>query len=944
MRIRTTHAALRLGRLTLLLALAALALAALAPLAAAGPLAALAIQQAELTAGGGAGGDYFGWSVALSGDTALVAAACKDSRAGAAFVFRRSGTTWTQEATLTAPAGVAYDYFGGSLALSGDTALVGAYGKNSNTGAAYVFTRSGTTWTQEATLTAPAGVAHDYFGYAVALDGDTALVGADGENSYRGAAYVFTRSGATWSEQAELTATGGVAYSSFGAAVALDGDTALVGASNRDSATGAAYVFTRSGVTWSQQAEITASDGAEYDWFGTAVALDGDTALVGANGKDGYAGVDAGAAYVFTRSGTVWSRQAELTASDPAADDNFGISVALSGDSALVGAAWRDRATGAAYAFTRGGTTWSRAADLTAGDGMAGDYFGQSVAIEPGTALVGADGKNGGAGATYVFVDGAHVWPSVVGGAAGHGTISPDTTQTLALGSTPTFSFTPDQGYEAKDVLVDGSPVTMTTPTSYTFPALSASHTISVEFALQTFAITPSVVGGAAGHGTISPDATQTVGYGDTPTFAFTPDDGYRVKEVKVDGSVVTMTGTDDYSFPAVDAGHEISVAFTAIVFKGAPVVAGGAPVVTTGTKQTLTWETDTPVVSGSFDIVAVDTASRETTIVAGVPADGSARYSADWTVLQQPGSVRTLYVACAPGVRSPASTAVRVASPALTVTAPATGSTWSRGATQTVSWSVTPALAVGSFRVWATPAGGGTTKALSATVVPVVPGQTTYDLTCAWALPAGAWNLSVYYYVSGTTFTAQNVVRPQVTVPAFFTITASASLGGTISPAGAVAVDSGRSATFTMTPAAGYHVQDVVVDGASAGSLSAYTFTNVTAGHSIAAAFEKNPTITVTAPVTGSTWSSGTTQTVVWSLARPVSVGSFRVWATPAGSGTTRAVSATVVPASAGRATYSLDCKWTLPADDWKLSVFYYASGTTFTCQNAVKPVVHVP
>jgi uncharacterized repeat protein (TIGR01451 family) len=185
---------------------------------------------------------------------------------------------------------------------------------------------------------------------ALSGDGNTALVGSPGNNSSQGAAYVFTRSGTTWSQQPELTASDGAASDLFGNSVALsgDGNTALVGAPLHDSFQGAAYVFTRSGTTWSQQQELTASNGAADDQFGHSVALsgDGNTALVGAPIHDSY----QGAAYVFTRSGTMWSQQQELTASD---SFQFGDSVALSGDgnTALVGSYGNNSAQGAAYVF-----------------------------------------------------------------------------------------------------------------------------------------------------------------------------------------------------------------------------------------------------------------------------------------------------------------------------------------------------------------------------------------------------------------------------------------------------------------------------------------------------------------------------------------------------------------------------------------------------------------
>jgi hypothetical protein len=258
---------------------------------------------------------------------------------GAAYVFVRSGTTWSQQTELTAPVhSPVSDDLGWSVALSGSTAVVGDPRNNSFTGAAFVFLRSGTTWFRQAKLTAPAHGFAQFLGTSVAVSGTTVVAGAPDSE----AAYVFVRSGTTWSQQAKLTGPGG-----FGASVALSGLTAVVGSPAENSGAGAAYVFTRSGTTWSQQAKLTAADGAADDSFGSSVALSGSTAVAGAPGKN----ANAGAAYVFTRSGTTWSQQAKLTAAHGAANDNFGNSVALYGATAVAGAPFRNANVGAAYVF-----------------------------------------------------------------------------------------------------------------------------------------------------------------------------------------------------------------------------------------------------------------------------------------------------------------------------------------------------------------------------------------------------------------------------------------------------------------------------------------------------------------------------------------------------------------------------------------------------------------
>jgi hypothetical protein len=391
-------------------------------------MARLALGQAELYAWDAGAGDWLGWSVALSGDTAVVGAPFHDtsgkSNAGAAYVFTRTGGVWTAPLQLAAGDGAAGDQFGSSVAVSGDTALVGAQmhgtGGTAAAGAAYVFTRSGGSWTQQAKLTALVPAAYDFFGEVVALSSDTALVGASNHTVVgadgAGAAYVFTRSGGSWTQQQRLTAAAPAAGDLFGDAVALSGDTALVGAPYHDAAgapeVGAAYVFTRSGGSWTQQAELSASDAAGQDQFGVAVALSGDTALVGALNHDSGGVENAGAAYVFTRSGASWTQQATLTAADGAAQDDLGFSVALSGERALVGSFGHDATglehAGAAYVFTRSGGSWTQQATLTAVDGAAEDWFGVSVALSGGTALVGAPfhdtARKSVSGAAYAFI------------------------------------------------------------------------------------------------------------------------------------------------------------------------------------------------------------------------------------------------------------------------------------------------------------------------------------------------------------------------------------------------------------------------------------------------------------------------------------------------------------------------------------------------------------
>ncbi|MGI9102362.1 MAG: hypothetical protein ACR2IF_07930 [Terriglobales bacterium] len=399
------------------------------------------IQQQKLTASDGALGDDFGFSVSVDGDTAVVGARSNTLQGGffqgAAYVFTRSGTAWTQQQKLTALDAGSGDAFGYSVYVNGDTAIIGAPAKNSDQGAAYVFTRSGSTWTQQQKLTASDAATGDQLGWSVSLNLDTAVIGAFvkniGPNAHQGAAYVFVRSGATWTQQQELTSSDGATNDEFGYAVSVKADTTVIGAGAKNSIQGAAYVFTRSGSTWTQQAKLTASDAANSDFFGASVSLDGDTTVIGAEDKNSA----QGAAYVFTRSGSTWTQQQKLTPSDVATGDHFGNSVSLSVDAVLIGAPLKNSAQGAAYVFTRSGSTWTQQQELAVSDGLSGDAFGVSVALDGLTAVVGAlnnpisgGGVIKGPGAAYVFVQPPDL------------TITKTHTGTFALGGTGSYTIT----------------------------------------------------------------------------------------------------------------------------------------------------------------------------------------------------------------------------------------------------------------------------------------------------------------------------------------------------------------------------------------------------------------------------------------------------------------------------------------------------------------------
>ena len=380
-------------------------------------------QQQKLTANDAAGGDFFGWSVAISGDSVVVSA-IGDSISGSAYVFTRSGSSWSQQDKLTANDAAAGDTFGLSVAISGDSVVIGASGDDdggSRSGSAYVFTRTGSSWSQQDKLTANDAAANDSFGHSVDISGDSVVVGSykdDDDGADSGSAYVFTRSGSSWSQQDKLTANDAAANDQFGVSVAISSNTVVVGAHQDDDGgadSGSAYVFTRSGSSWSLQAKLTANDAAAGDRLGWHVAISGDSVVVGALHDDDN-GTSSGSAYVFTRSGSSWSQQDKLTANDAAANDTFGASVAISGDSIVVGAVQDDvvgTSSGSAYVFTRSGTSWSQQDKLIAGDAEAGDSFGRSVAISGDSAVIGATGNDdsgSNSGSAYVFTFSGTSW------------------------------------------------------------------------------------------------------------------------------------------------------------------------------------------------------------------------------------------------------------------------------------------------------------------------------------------------------------------------------------------------------------------------------------------------------------------------------------------------------------------------------------------------------
>jgi hypothetical protein len=399
------------------------------------------IQQAELTAGDGAPGDALG-SVAVSGNTIVAGAGGHNGGQGAAYVFVMPPSGWanaTQTAELTASDGGAHDDLGASVAVSGNMVVVGApkhvVSGHGNQGGAYVFVMPPSGWpsttTQTAELTASDGGVGEFFGTSVALSGNAVVVGAPGHtvngHSSQGAAYVFVMPPSGWpsttTQTAELTASDGVANDSLGSSVAIAGDIVVAGAPvhtvSGHSGQGAAYLFAMPPGGWGGgvplTVELTASDGAANDFLGRSVGVSANAVVAGApfHTVSGHSG--QGVAYVFVMPpsgwGTVTPTTAELTASDGAANDNLGLLVAIAGDTVVAGSPSHQvgsaASQGAAYVFVMppGGwpSTTTQTAELTASDGATNDNLGSSVAVGGGWVVAGAADHNSIQGAAYVF-------------------------------------------------------------------------------------------------------------------------------------------------------------------------------------------------------------------------------------------------------------------------------------------------------------------------------------------------------------------------------------------------------------------------------------------------------------------------------------------------------------------------------------------------------------
>ncbi len=367
-------------------------------------------------------GDRFGVSVAIDGSIAVIGAYQNDSNgpdSGAAYVYELSGSQWVQQQKLSASDGCPGDQFGRAVAVEGNTIVIGSYlddNNDPNTGSAYVFTCASGVWSQQQKLTVSDANTGDKFGGSVSISNDTIVVGAYGDDDYKGSAYVFTRTASVWNEQQKLTSSDRAQGDNFGCSVAIDTNTIIVGAYNHDHSSyqdaGSAYVYERQGTAWVEQSVLWSSDSNQADHFGCSVALDGNWAVIGAYECDIGDVCDAGAAYVFIKNDANWvERQKLFDANGPNISDDFGRSVAIEGDTILAGCPYHlvdGEPAGAVFEFVRDGQTWVQRGLLTAPDSNEDDGFGSSVALSAGRLVVGSsydDDAGLNSGSAHIFGD-----------------------------------------------------------------------------------------------------------------------------------------------------------------------------------------------------------------------------------------------------------------------------------------------------------------------------------------------------------------------------------------------------------------------------------------------------------------------------------------------------------------------------------------------------------
>jgi hypothetical protein len=359
-------------------------------------------QVARLHAFDSATNDYFGASVDIDGDTAAVGSPHDDSERGAVYVYTRSTNGWALHSKLFAPVRTPGDWYGQSVAISGDVLVVSAPGRQVSgygmSGAVFIYRRVGGVWGLPYTIEDPAPHIDDRFGTCVDVDAGTVVVGEPGMDdalgTNHGMAHIYAWTGSAWALQDWVYDSDPGAENRLGSSVAICGNTVAVGSPGEDSYTGSVCVATRSGTSWTQSPKLYAPSPWPSDSFGNAVAVSGTTVVVGAYSRDLPYGTDAGSAYIFTNPGGGWAIQATLQS--PVADEwyLFGSAVDIDGGTVVIGESQVAEGKGAAYVYRRTGTTWTRVQDLNMAIAGPAQQFGCSVAVSNGTAIIGASQIN----------------------------------------------------------------------------------------------------------------------------------------------------------------------------------------------------------------------------------------------------------------------------------------------------------------------------------------------------------------------------------------------------------------------------------------------------------------------------------------------------------------------------------------------------------------------
>jgi len=368
--------------------------------------------------------DRFGSCVRIAGGTIFASCRSDDDNgenSGSVYVIEQVEGEWTWTDKILPDDGIAGQHFGGPLGVSGDTVVVGAASDAElagGAGAAYVFVSTDEGWAQQAKLLASDGAADDNFGSGIAIDGDTIVVGAPGDDDNggsSGAIYVFTWSGAEWLEQDKLTPAAAYAGDLFGSPVVIEGDTMISASDSADGVgidSGKAWILERSGDAWENDLQLVPAGQSAYDHMGSALALDGDVAILGAEMANTW-GDNSGKAYVVERIGEEWYSLQSLVPQPPlecGAQDQFGGAAAMDGDTAVIGApyygALATSTGGAVWIYHRWAELFTQQDRLRGDDTTSGDLFGNTIAIEGTTVVVGApyeDEAGDSAGAIYVF-------------------------------------------------------------------------------------------------------------------------------------------------------------------------------------------------------------------------------------------------------------------------------------------------------------------------------------------------------------------------------------------------------------------------------------------------------------------------------------------------------------------------------------------------------------